>query len=211
MVGAALLGFLVQLIGHLRRHGVLLGGVGKAAKAVKLHGLDEVAQLGVLFLGLTGEAGDQGGAQRDAGDGRTQAGDRILDLSAAAAAVHGLQHGIITVLDGQVQIGHDLGVADHRRNKGITDALRVGVEDANPADALDLLQAVEQLTDRAGLAPILAVGGGVLRNKDQLAHTLPRQPAGLGYAVVQLTAAQRTANQRDSAVVAAVVAALGNF
>ena len=115
------------------------------------------------------------------------------------------------MLDGQVQIGHDLGVADHRRNKGITDALRVGVEDADPADALDLLQAVEQLTDRAGLAPVLAVGGGVLRNKDQLAHTLPCQPAGLGYAVVQLTAAQRTADQRDSAVVAAVVAALGNF
>ena len=211
VIGAALLRLLVDLVRHFCGHGVFLGGVGKAAEAVKPDGLDEVTQLCVLLLGLTGEARDQRRAQRDAGDGGTQAGDGVLNFLASAAAVHGLEHGIITVLDGQVKIRHDLGVAHHGGDKFVGDAFRIGVQHANPADALDLLQRVQQIADGTGLAPVLAVGGGVLCHNDQLAHTLPRQPAGLGHAVVQLTAAQLAADQRDSAVVAAVVAALGNF
>ena len=211
VIGAALLRLLVDLVRHFCGHGVFLGGVGKAAEAVKLDGLDEVTQLCVLLLGLTGEARDQRRAQRDAGDGRAQPGNRVLDLLTSAAAVHGLEHRVITVLDGQVEIGHDLGVADHGGNKRIADTFRIGVQDTDPADAVDFLQAVQQLTDGAGSAPVLAVGGGVLRNQNQLAHTLARQPAGLGDAVIDFTAAQRTADQRNGAVIAAIVAALGNF
>ena len=211
VIGAALLRLLVDLVRHFCGHGVFLGGVGKAAEAVKPDGLDEVTQLCVLLLGLTGEARDQRRAQRDAGDGRAQPGNRVLDLLTSAAAVHGLEHRVITVLDGQVEIGHDLGVADHGGNKCIADTFRIGVQDTDPADAVDFLQAVQQLTDGAGSAPVLAVGGGVLRDQNQLAHTLARQPAGLGDAVVDFTAAQRTADQRNGAVIAAIVAALGNF
>ena len=211
MVGAALLGFLVELVGHLRGHGVFLGRVGKAAQAVKFDGLDEVAQLGVLLLGLAGEARDQRGAQRDTGDGSPQPGDGILDLLAAATAVHRFQHGVVAVLDGQVKIGHDLGVADEGRNKFIADTFRIGVQHANPADTVDFLQAVQQLTDGTGFAPVLTISSGVLGNQNQLPHALASQPAGLGHTVVDLAAAQRTADQRDGAVVAAVVAALGNF
>ena len=115
------------------------------------------------------------------------------------------------MLDGQVKIRHDLGVAHHGGDKFVGDAFRVSVQHADPADALDLLQRVQQIADGAGLAPVLAVGGGVLRYNDQFAHTLARQPACLGNAVVQLAAAQLAADKRNGAVVAAVVAALGDF
>ena len=164
-----------------------------------------------IRIGLARETGDQRRAQRDAGDGRAQPGNRVLDLLTSAAAVHGLEHRVITVLDGQVEIGHDLGVAGHGGNKCVADTFRIGVQDTDPADAVDFLQAVQQLTDGAGSAPVLAVGGGVLCDQNQLAHTLARQPAGLGAAVVDFTAAQRTADQRNGAVIAAIVATLGNF
>ena len=115
------------------------------------------------------------------------------------------------MLDGQVKIGHDLGVADEGRNKFIADTFRIGVQHANPADAVDFLQAVQQLTDGTGFAPVLAISSGVLGNQNQLSHALASQPTGLGHTVVDLAAAQRTADQRDGTVVAAVVAALGNF
>ena len=111
------------------------------------------------------------------------------------------------MLNRQIEIRHNLGVADHRGDKCIADALRVGVQNPDPADAVHLLQLVQQLTDSTGLA----VGGGVLRNQNQLTHALPCQPAGLGNAVIDVTAAQCAANQRNGAIVAAVVAAFGNF
>ena len=42
-------------------------------------------------------------------------------------------------------------------------------------------------------------------------HALTRQPAGFGYAVGHIAAVQRAADARDSAVMAAVVAALGDL
>ena len=80
----------------------------------------------------------------------------------------------------------------------------------NPADALDLVQLIQQLAD-AVLAPVVAVGGGILGHQHQLLHAFVGQPAGLGQAVLHGAAAQRAANQRNGTVVAAVVAALGNF
>ena len=112
------------------------------------------------------------------------------------------------MLDGQVEVRHHLLVPLHGGNKVIGDALRVGVHDADPLKARHLVQLVQQLTDAAGLAPVLAVGGGVLRHNNKLLHALTGQPAGLGHAVGQIAAVQRAADAGDGAVVAAVVAAL---
>ena len=114
------------------------------------------------------------------------------------------------MLDGQVEVRHHLLVPLHGGNKVIGDALRVGVHDADPLKARHLVQLVQQLTDAAGLTPVLAIGGGVLGHHDQLLHALG-QPAGLGHAVGQIAAVQRAADARDGAVVAAVVAALGDL
>ena len=137
--------------------------------------------------------------------------DGVLDLFAAAAAVHRLQHGVVAVLDGQIKVRHHLGIANQGGNKFIGDTFRIGVQHADPADAVDGLQLVEQLADSPRLAPVLAVSGGVLGDQDQFLDTLTCQPAGLSHAVLDLPAAQRAADKRDGAVVAAVVAALGNF
>ena len=137
--------------------------------------------------------------------------DGVLNFLAAAAAVHRLQHGVVAMLDGQVQVRHHLGVADQRSDKFIGDTFRIGIQHADPADAVDGLQLVQQLANRARLAPILAISGGVLGDQNQLLDAFPCQPAGLGHAILNFTAAQRAADKRDGAIVAAVVAALGNF
>ena len=115
------------------------------------------------------------------------------------------------MLDGQVEVRHDLLVPLHRRDELIGDPLRVSVHDADPLDALHLVQLVQQLADAARLAPVLAVGGGVLRHDDELLDALTGQPAGLGHTVGHVTAAQRAADGGDGTVVAAVVAALGDL
>ena len=115
------------------------------------------------------------------------------------------------MLDGQVEVRQDLLVPLHGGNERIGDPLRVGVHDADPLDALDLVQLIQQLADAARLAPVLAIGGGVLRHDDKLLDTLTGQPAGLGHAVGHVTAAQRAADAGDGAVVAAVVAAFGDL
>ena len=62
-----------------------------------------------------------------------------------------------------------------------------------------------------GLPQVLAVSGGVLCDHDQLFHALTGQPAGFGHAVGHIAAVQRAADAGDGAVVAAVVAALGDL
>ena len=111
----------------------------------------------------------------------------------------------------EVEVGHHLLVPLHGGNKVIGDALGVGVHDADPLKARHLVQLVQQLTDAAGLAPVLAVGGGVLRHHDQLFHALTGQPAGFGNAVGHIAAVQRAADAGDGAVVAAVVAAFSDL
>ena len=115
------------------------------------------------------------------------------------------------MLDGQIEIRQDLLVPLHGGDEVVGDALRVSVHDADPLEAWDLVQLVQQLADAAGLAPVLAIGGGVLRHDDKLLDALTGQPAGLGHTVGHLAAAQRAADAGDRAVVAAVVAALGDF
>jgi len=115
------------------------------------------------------------------------------------------------VLDGQVKVGHHFLIALHGGNELVRNALRVSVHNADPLEARHLVQLIQQLADAAGLAPVFAVGSGVLRDHDQLFYALTGQPAGLGHAVGHIAAVQRAADAGDSAVVAAVVAALCNF
>ena len=105
----------------------------------------------------------------------------------------------------------DLLVPLHGGNERVGDPLRVGVHDADPLDALDLVQLIQQLADAARLAPVLAIGGGVLCHDDQLLDALTGQPAGFGYAVSHIAAVQRPPDARNSAVMATVVAALGDL
>ena len=115
------------------------------------------------------------------------------------------------MLDGQVQIGHHLVVAHHGGDEGVRDALRVGVQHPDPVQAVDFVQLVQQVAHRAGLAPVLTVGGGILRHQNQLFDAFPCQPAGLGHAVRQRAGAQRPPDERNGTVVTSVVAALGDF
>ena len=115
------------------------------------------------------------------------------------------------MLDGQVEVRQNLLVALHGGDELVGDALGVSIHDADPLNAGDLVELVQQLTDAARLAPVLAVGSGVLRHHNKLLYALTGQPAGLGHAVGHIAAVQRAADARNGAVVAAVVAALGDL
>ena len=59
---------------------------------------------------------------------------------------------------------------------------RVGVQDANPVDAVDLVQLAEQLGQARPAVEVEAVVGRVLGDDDQLADAVGGQLAGLGHA-----------------------------
>ena len=210
-LSALVLDFLLDLAVHPGGNGVLLGGVGKAAQTVELHFLHEVAQVLELLFRLTREARDEGRAEGDVRDLTAQLADDVQQLGAVGTAVHVLEDRVVAVLDGQVEIRQDLLVPLHGGDEVVGDALRVSVHDADPLEARDLVQLVQQLADAARLAPVLTVGGRVLGHDDELLDALTGQPAGLGHTVGHLAAAQRAADAGDRAVVAAVVAALGDL
>ena len=62
-----------------------------------------------------------------------------------------------------------------------------------------------------GIAQVDAIGAGVLRDDQQLTYTTGHEALGLGHHFAYGSRHQITAQLRDDAEAAAVVAALGNF
>ena len=103
-----------------------------------------------------------------------------------------------------------LFVARHGRDKRVGDALRISVQQADPLDALHGVQRIQKLRDLHPAA-VRAEGRDVLRHNNELFYAFTRQKARFGHNIRDGTAAQRAADERDGAVMAAVVAALGDF
>ena len=86
----------------------------------------------------------------------------------------------------------------------------IAVKQADPIKPVDGTKCLQKLCKAALAVQVLSVNGGVLRNQNQLPHTVLRQRARLLHDRFHPAAAQVAANARDGAIGTAIVAAVRN-
>ena len=115
------------------------------------------------------------------------------------------------MLKRQVDVLADLLAFRHRRQRLVVYRRRVEVQQPDPLEAVDRVQVAQEPRERAALAAIDAVEGGVLRDQQQLLDAARRERARLADDRLRRTASIRAAQRRDDAEGALVVAALGDL
>ncbi len=128
-----------------------------------------------------------------------------------AEAAHPAQHGRAGVLEGEVEVGHDAGGGGDRLDQAGAGLRGLQVGDTHAVDAVEAGDLGQQRLEQPQVAEVLAVGGGVLGDQEELAGALAGQPAGLGQHVGGTAAHERAAEGRDRAERAAAVAAAGQL
>ena len=126
-------------------------------------------------------------------------------------AVHGLQHTVADVLEGEVDVLEEAGIGLELLNQLVGDLVGVAVQNADPGDIRLLGDLADQLGQGIAAVEILAVAGGILSNQRQLLDAQGVHVLGLGHHVLHGTGAELAADGGDGAVGAAVVTALGDL
>ena len=185
--------------------------VGEDADVIEAHGGDERQQLLHVGLGLTGEADDERGAERDVGHLRPDVAEQPFVGGPGAGALHALQHRVGGVLQGQIDIAHDLGARGDGVDGGVGDGGGVEIEQAYPLDAVHLVERADQARQGIALLAVDAVERRVLRHEQQLFDAPRRQPVRFVDHRLDAAATIVAAHLRDHAEGAFVVAALGDL
>ncbi len=196
------------LFAHLIGHGArqFVGGgafdrrVGKAADAVEPRFFDELEQFLELGLGLAREAGDEGAADGNVGADLAPGADALQVVLGARRPLHRLEDARIRVLERHVEVRQDLALG-HQRDEVIDARVRIDVVQAHPDAEFGqrLAQFLQARLDRTpaeeagAVFHIDAVGAGVLRDDQQLAHAGFGEVLRFGEHVADRPADERTA------------------
>src|SRR5579864_7718183 len=104
---------------------------------------DEFEELFKLELGLAREPDDERGAEHEPGYCRAQPCYDLLSFRPRVPSIHGPQQPVVDVLDGHVEVRHDLRRRRQRLVEFVGEVHRVVVEDADPVDSRDLVECAE--------------------------------------------------------------------
>ena len=124
-------------------------------------------------------------------------------------AAHGLEDGIVAVLDGDIHILADFRLGCDGVYERIGNAVGVEIVQADPVK-VQLAQLPQQLRQLLLFIQVDAVAGDVLGDDDALLYAAVREGLGLGEDILHPAAAVLAPQGRDNAVGAAVAAPLGN-
>ena len=111
-------------------------------------------------------------AEDDAGDGGAGLFDELEEVLRGAAALHALEDAGAGVLQRHVEVLGDRVVRRDGFQQARGDLVGIGVEEAQPAQAGDDGDGVEQRGEAVGHAEVFAVAGGVLADEGDLADAL---------------------------------------
>ena len=163
-----------------------------------------------VFFGLAGEANDDVRRDRGLRDGGTHAFQNAHETLATVGTTHLTQDRIGTRLQRHVQARHDRGSLRHRRNHVVREGCGVRRGESHALNALDAADSAQQVSKRTALAEAHAVGVDVLSQQGHLDGTLGGDGLDLGENIARTTVAFLTAQVRDDAERAGVVAAHGD-
>ena len=103
------------------------------------------------------------------------------------------------------------GCSRQRIEQSLRDAIGIGVEKTHPGEGFDARQAFEQRGQAVAQAEVFAVGGGVLADERDFAHAGGGQIFRFAHHRLESAAAEFSAQLRDDAERAGMVAALGDL
>jgi hypothetical protein len=115
------------------------------------------------------------------------------------------------VLQGYVEVLADVVVAGDGLQQAIGDAVGVGIEEAQPAQAVDAGESVEQVGETVFQAKVFAVAGGVLADEGNFLDAAGDELLRLGDDRLEAAGTEFAAQVGDDAETARVVAALGDL
>ena len=168
-----------------------------------------------MGVGFAGEGHDGVGTDRGIGHAVADPLDDAAIAIHRVAAAHGLEHGVVAALEGDVEVLAHLGQLGAGVDQPLGEVAGVAGGEANPLHTLDVMDAVQQVGEGV-LAPplggdarqVAAVGIDVLAQQGDLLETaggqpLHLQPDGAGQARL-LLAPHRGHHAVGAALVAAI-------
>src|SRR4029079_19481921 len=90
----------------------------------------------------------EGGADAEAGDAGAHAAEQVADVIAAGHALHGGEHPVGNVLERDIDVFRNLVALGDGGDELVRPMRRVGVEQADPEIAFDLVDLAEQGGER---------------------------------------------------------------
>eukprot|EP00982_Pelagococcus_subviridis_P007236 30497-Pelagococcus_subviridis.AAC.43 len=136
----------LDLVGVFRRGGAVLFAVSERAEPLELELLAELHEVVVLLLGFPGEAGYERRSQRKPGDSVAKFMEQILRVL-PRRPVHSQQTEVRDVLQRDVDVLAHLRNVRDRVDELLAEVRRVRVQNADPLDAVDDGEALQQLRE----------------------------------------------------------------
>ena len=208
---AAFFFFGADVVGELVGRGALFGGVGETAHAVETGLADKVFQFLEFLESFAGVADDEGGADGYVGQLMAEVLQEAESALAVDAALHGVEYTGVDVLQGDVDVVADVGVAADDVDGVEREGGRIGVVETYPGGTALGGQSVEEGTEHALTIEVEAIVGGVLCYDDDFLHPLGDHLLCLVEDVLDGTGNVFPANERYGAIGAGAVAPFADF
>src|ERR1019366_5721402 len=200
-----------NFVGQCESPRPLLVGVTKHSQPVELRLAHELAELFEIVFTLARETHNERGTQRQTRNRAPHLLDGAQEDVCAGAAFHALQNLRRGVLQGHVNIGANLFMRCNRLQQLAGDLVGIGVEEAHPAQFLDLRQPLQQQRQPVFQTQIFSVAGGILPDQRDLAHALVRKMLRLGDHRFESPRTKLATQLRDDAKRAGMIAAFGDL
>jgi hypothetical protein len=168
-----------------------------------------------VVVGLAGEPDDEAGAEGGVGGSEADVVDQAAVGIAASGPLHRPEQAGTGVLKGEIEVRGHLGVVGHLGNESRTYLARIQIEQPEAAQSRELAEGAQQ-QDEIGIRPggrtqVASVGGQILGDEDDLAHTGVNQSLHLGTDLDRAPGALLAPDQRDGTEGAGLVASFGHL
>lgn len=119
----------------------------------------------------------------------------LPDFRSVHFALHGVEDGIVNMLNGQIDVGTYFIVFSDRAEQIGGNTGRMRIKQPDPFDPLNLRQIVQQIGKPGPPFQIPAVTGRVLRRNDDFPDASLGQSFGFAENIIRRTAARRAAQE----------------
>ena len=194
---------------HERRFRAILREEGEHSCPLNFHFPQEITQFLKGRIVLIRQAGNKAGPQHQARNLFPQFFQQGQQVRLGIPAIHSLQNGIVAVLDGNIQIFHDLRFAGDHINEFIGSVRGIEVVEPDPVE-VQLAKLLQQFRKLMLAVEVRAVPGDVLSDDDQLLHPGGGKLRRLVQQLIHGTAAVLATAGGDHAVGTVIVAALSD-
>ena len=208
-VEAAAFFFVGDVIVHAAGgNGIRSGRVTCQMSDIQFQVREEAVGFHELFLCFAGESDDDVGRDGTVRDAFADLCDEVAVVLLGVSALHVVEHGIVTGLNGDFDVRHELGKVGDGVHQIVVEVVGVRGQEADALDALDFVHQAQQAGQVGAIGDVFAVAVYDLTEQGDFFDALFCQRADFGDNIADGTAALDAAFVGDDAVGAGVRAAV---